>query len=192
MKQLSTLVVLAALLLGTAVSYAVPITYLAQLGNFENPPTGSAGTGSAVVTIDTAANTLRIQANFSGLGANVSDAHIHCCIAAPGNVGVAVPGSGALPGFPLGVTSGTYLNTFDTEATTTYRPAFLTANGGTGAGAEAALAAGLAAGQAYFNIHTTQFPGGEIRGFLQRVPEPSALFLLGLGALLTGFVYRRK
>lgn len=192
MKRILPLVVLAVLLLSTSIAHAVPIIYAAQLGNFENPPTGSAGTGVAFVTIDTTANTLRIQANFSGLGANVSDAHIHCCIAAPGNVAVAVPGAGALPGFPLGVTSGTYLNTFDTEATTTYRPAFLTANGGTGAGAEAALAAGLAAGQAYFNIHTTAFPSGEIRGFLQRVPEPSALLLLALGSLLTGFVWRQR
>jgi hypothetical protein len=42
----------------------------------------------------------------------------------------------------------------------------VTANGGTTAGAEAALLAGLEAGQAYLNIHTTMFPGGEIRGFL--------------------------
>ena len=37
---------------------------------------------------------------------------------------------------------------------------------------------------AYFNIHTIQFPGGEIRGFLhavQSVPEPGSLVLLGLG-----------
>jgi hypothetical protein len=47
-----------------------------------------------------------------------------------------------------------------------YNPAFVTANGGTTAGAEAALLAGLEAGQAYLNIHTTMFPGGEIRGFL--------------------------
>lgn len=190
MKRLSTLFALGVLLLGASVSYAVPITYVAQLGNFENPPTGSAGTGTAVVTIDTAANTLRIQVTFSGLGAPVSDAHIHCCVAPPGNAAVAVPGVGALPGFPLGVTSGTYLNTLDTEATSSYRPAFLTASGGTGAGAEAALAAGLASGQAYFNIHTTAFPSGEIRQFLSRVPEPSSLLLILAG--LFGLVMARK
>jgi len=46
----------------------------------------------------------------------------------------------------------------------------------------------LQAGQAYFNIHTTFVPGGEIRGFLvpeqtAGVSEPHALALLSLGAL---------
>lgn len=192
MKRILPLVVLAVLLLSASIAHAVPIIYAAQLGNFENPPTGSPGTGTAFVTIDTAANTLSFQVTFSGLGSNTSAAHIHCCIAPPGNVAVAVTAASSLEGFPLGVTSGSYTATFDTEATSTYRAAFITNNGGNVAGAEAALAAGLAAGQAYFNIHTVQFGSGEIRGFLQRVPEPSALLLLGLGSLLTGFISRRK
>ena len=48
-----------------------------------------------------------------------------------------------------------------------YNPAFVTAHGGTVAGAEADLLAGLKAGQAYLNIHSSTFPGGEIRGFLR-------------------------
>jgi CHRD domain len=35
-----------------------------------------------------------------------------------------------------------------------------------------ALLTGLAAGEAYLNIHTTLFPNGEIRGFLAPVPGP--------------------
>ena len=46
--------------------------------------------------------------------------------------------------------------TFDTLSNSTYNAPFVTANGGTAAGAEAALFAGLAAGTAYLNIHTTQ------------------------------------
>jgi hypothetical protein len=61
-------------------------------------------------------------------------------------------------------------------------------HGDTAAGAEAALALGLANGEAYFNIHTTVVPGGEIRGFLHAVPEPRTLSLLGLalGMLIGG------
>jgi hypothetical protein len=47
-----------------------------------------------------------------------------------------------------------------------YNPAFVTSHGGTLVSAAAALLTGLQAGQSYLNIHTTQFPGGEMRGFL--------------------------
>lgn len=74
-----------------------------------------------------------------------------------------------------------------------YNPAFITANGGTVASAEAALVAGLDAQKAYWNVHTTSRPGGEIRGFLQAVPEPSTVALGGLGALsLAGYGLRRR
>ena len=43
--------------------------------------------------------------------------------------------------------------------------------------------ASLEAGQMYFNIHTSAFPGGEIRGQIFVVPEPAMLGLLGTGVL---------
>ena len=61
-------------------------------------------------------------------------------------------------GFPLGVTSGSFMQTFDMTQASSYNPAFVTANGGTVAGAEAALLAGLHAGTAYLNIHTSMVP----------------------------------
>src|SRR5712692_6226508 len=51
------------------------------LGTNEVPPNGSTATGSAVVTLDTVAQTLRVVESFTGLiGGTASAAHIHCCV----------------------------------------------------------------------------------------------------------------
>jgi hypothetical protein len=78
------------------------------------------------------------------------------------------------------VTSGNYDNTLDLTQASSFRAAFITANGNV-AGAEA-LTTALSNGTSYFNIHTTAHPGGEIRGFLQPVPEPATMITTLRGA----------
>jgi hypothetical protein len=169
------------------------IQYTAVLsGPAEAPPNESPGVGSAMVTVDLDAGTMHVEANFSGLVGNVTSAHIHCCTAEPNalTAGVATT-TPTFPGFPAGVTAGTYDMTFDLTQATSYNAAFVTANGDV-TGAMNALLAGLDGERAYFNIHSTEYGGGEIRGFLHVVPEPSAGLLLVSGLALPAFVRRRR
>lgn len=147
-------------------------------------PSPSLGIGTGYVIYNSTAHTLHLEGAFSGLTGTTTAAHIHAATTSPftGTAGVAVH-TPSLAGFPLGVTSGTYTNTFDLTLSSSFNPSYVTANGGTLASAEAALAAAMASGRAYWNIHTTAFGGGEIRGFLTPVPEPGSMALAGLGAL---------
>lgn len=178
-KSVSLLVVT----LGLCGGLQAATVYRAVLsGAAENPANPSAGTGLAMVTYDALLQTLQVNVSFSGLTGTTLAAHIHCCVGSPGAAGPATP-TPSFPGFPNGVTSGSYDQLFDLTQTSSFNSAFVTANGGTAAGATAALLAGLDNAQAYFNIHTTCFTGGEIRGFFtpSPVPIPAAVWLFGSG-----------
>jgi len=175
-------------------AHATIYTYEAFLdGVSESPPNASPATGFTEVDYDSVLHTLEVQVTFSGLLGTTTASHIHAATALPGTgtAGVAT----TLPyfaGFPIGVTSGSYMNTLDLTQTSSWNPSFVTANGGTTAGAELALFNALQADEAYLNIHTTFAPGGEIRGFLVSVPEPGSLALLGLGLGAVAWLKRKS
>jgi hypothetical protein len=153
--------------------YAAPpslITCKATLlGVNENPPNSSPATGSITFTFDQSSSTSTWVLIWSGLTAPATAGHVHSP-APPGvNAGVVVPFTGI-----AAATSGT-----SSGSTTTL-------NGRTAA----QFANDLLTGMAYSNIHTSIFPGGEIRGQLVcagpvGVPEfPPVLGALAIAILL--------
>jgi len=192
-KNVFGLVCLVAL---SAPSVAMPVVYSTTLsGPNESPVNASPGTGTALVTIDDVLHSMRVQATFSGLTSANTASHIHV-INGPGDantsdtLGPVTTTTPTFTGFPGGVTSGVFDQTYDMTLASSYRSGFITDAGGTTAAAEAALFSGIAQGRAYLNIHTINFAGGEIRGFLQPVPEPATLLLMGAG--MAGLVVIRR
>ena len=98
------------------------------------PPTDSAATGTAEVTLDTEAKTVTWVYTHEGLSGVMTASHIHGPATATETAGPVV----------------------DTMTETMKGSAEITD----------AQAAELMAGMYYFNVHTAQFPDGEIRGQL--------------------------
>lgn len=180
------------LLLAAAAASAAPTIYATTLSGLnEAAPNASPGFGAAAVSFDPDAHLLIVNVAYAGLTGNTTAAHIHCCttVENTGTAGVATQ-TPTFVGFPTGM-FGAYSQSFDTSLASSWNSAYVTSNGGI-PGAEAALWAGLNSGQAYLNIHSEAFPGGEIRGFLLApIPEPGewAMLLVGIPAVLA---WRRR
>jgi len=150
--QVIALIVILTIMSRPAYATTGLITCTATLaGSNEVPPTGSQGTGSGTFTFDESTSTTTWSVTFAGLSAPATAAHIHSP-AGPGvNAAVVVP----LTGLPAAI-SGSFAS-----------------SGTTLIGRTAAQFAGdLLAGNAYVNIHTSTFPGGEIRGQLSCTEAP--------------------
>lgn len=107
------------------------------------PPGSSTGSGNALVTVDLTTNALTLTGSFTGLGSNVTMAHIHGAAMRGQNAGIVVPLT------PTGTTSGTLSGN-----------AILSAQ----------QLSDVLAGLTYVNVHTVNVASGEIRGQLDLTP----------------------
>jgi hypothetical protein len=160
MRKMLTLVILAGLNLATVDARAVIIQYEAVLsGVNEVPANASPATGVVNIVFNTAVNTFNLTGSYAGLVGPVTAAHVH----GPAPVGV---NAGIL--FPIATTIGVTSGTLTANLVLT-----------------PAQASHLLSGLTYVNVHSTMFPGGEIRGQIVQVPAPGALAFLGLAGLMT-------
>jgi len=157
----------------------VPALLLAPMGaqaatislfsSIDGPQAGvaSPGTGTGIMTYDDVTNLLSWDISFSGLLAGTTVSHFHgpALPGDPAGVQVAIP-----LGSAFGQTSGTLLGS---------------------APITAAQEADLLANLWYINIHSSLYPNGEIRGQVEVVPLPAAVWLLGSGLLTVLGLARR-
>src|SRR5262245_30247485 len=131
------------------------------VGANEEPPNNTARTGDFQMTIQPGAITFSL--NFSGLSSTLAVAHLHFGRPDGPNGGVMIflCGGGNQPACPA-ATSGTISGTI--TAVNVTGP---TGQGVTVGDLDSALEA-VRNDRSYANMHTTNFPGGEIRGQVRR------------------------
>jgi hypothetical protein len=146
MRRRYAFFLLAALLAAPVAQAATGYSTILSGAN-EVPANPTTATGFATVVLDNAGTTLSYTVSYSGLVAPLTASHIHKAAA-----GV---NGGVLFGFapPVGTTSGTFSGTITVTA---------------------ANVADLNAGLYYVNIHSTAYPGGELRGQLHGDATPNA------------------
>ena len=174
-NRLASIGVVAALALASPPAHATMLFQATLTGAQEVPAVPTPAIGFVTVLLNDAENMLTINLSFSGLLFPQIAAHIH---------GLAPPGVNAPvriipPSLPLGPL-------VDFDILIPYLLATLPLL------TRAAFVQGMKDGLTYFNVHSTMFPGGEIRGQLQLVPEPATLFLLGSGLAGLGIAAWRR
>lgn len=127
-----------ALCFAVLVSAASGQTFTAFINSAQEVPTNSStGKGFARIFLNESAGTINFTVSFSGLSSNQSAAHIHGAAGVGTNAGVLID---------LGAVGGTSGTITGTRSITPTQIASLKSN------------------QTYVNIHSANFPGGEIRG----------------------------
>jgi len=159
-KNIIALAAIGAFLFAAPAKAATEVFSAELLGDNEVPPINSNGTGT--FHMENADGVITFTLTFSGLSSNLVVSHLHF---APSKVSGAVMiflcGGGGQPACPA-ATSGTITGTI--VAANVTGPA---AQGIDPGDLTSALEA-VDEGNAYANMHTTKFPGGEIRGQVHR------------------------
>ena len=153
--------------LNPALVQAATINLFANLdGTQEVPSNGRTGSGTAVITFDDVSKLLSWDINFSGLTGPAISMHFHGPAPAGTNAGVRVN-----VGNISGLTSPSMGSTTITDA---------------------AWETELLSGLWYLNIHTAMYGGGEIRGQVEVVPVPAAVWLMFSGLAGLALAARRR
>lgn len=145
MRKLTLALGLAILFSASAIAQADSQCSADLTGAQEVPPNATTATGNALVKLDKDGTTISVLVNYTGLGSNITAAHIHT-----GAVGTSGPPIVDLKPTP-GATSGSIENFAATLSDV--------------------QAADLVAGRLYVNVHSTGYPDGEIRGQLVAHPD---------------------
>ena len=162
-----TLTVLAAAWLAAGTAFAHDGIETKLKGYQEVPAVSSTASGKFSAKINERAGTIDYELRYAGLEGDVTQSHIHFGQrGVSGGISIWLCGTTALPG-PAGTPS--CLGPREATVTGTLHAAGVvgpTAQG-IAAGEFADLIAAIRAGVAYANVHSTKFPGGEIRGQLK-------------------------
>lgn len=138
-----------------------------MIGYNEVPPISTTAKGSFTGRIDPVAKTITYTLTYSGLSSNALFAHIHFGQkSVAGGVSAFLCGGGGKPSCPAtaGSVSGTIAAA---DVINTVGPGGV--NQGIAAGEFDELVRAMKAHATYANVHSTSFPGGEIRAQLKLV-----------------------